>query len=231
MVSIISIIGTFSIVIVFGTYFGFTLRSYLKNPARSKLFFMMSFISVSLTYFVWGLRVLIIPQFETDINILYPFWALAYAFGGTALVFLAFASLELTQKKFNIIKIIILVTYVGILILLVIGFEVALTIFMDVSDLTIVNQIVYISFTILILFYVIFPNAIFLNFLRKSPSKTTLAYKKVRTIELGVILWSIGFLLDGARFPSNIGILIARLITMIGGLIMIIGFFLMKKIE
>ncbi len=69
MVSIIGIIGTFPIVFVFGMCFGLTLRSYLKNPDITKIFFMISFISIATIYLSWGLRVLIVPQYEINTNI------------------------------------------------------------------------------------------------------------------------------------------------------------------
>ena len=234
MVSIIGIIGTFSIVIVFGICFVLTLRSYLKNPNRTKIFFMIWTIAVSLTYISWGLRVLLIPQFETDKTLLYPFWALAYGFGGLALISLDFATLDLTRKKestfYRIIKIIIFVSYISVLVILLIGFEQELTIFMDVSDLTIANPFVYYYFTILIVFYIFFPNTIFIIYLIKSPSKNEFAYKRVRIIELGIFLFTICIALDGMRLGGNIGTLIIRLIMTIGGLITMKGF-LMKPIS
>jgi len=231
MVSIIGIIGIFPLIIVFGICFALTLRSYLNNPDHTKIFFMIWSISVALTYISWGLRVLLVPQYETDKTILYPFWAFAYAFGGLALISLDFATLNLTKKQestiLKFIRIIILVGYIGVLIILIIGFEMELIVFMDVSDLTIINPFVYFYFTLLILFYIFFPNAIFINYLRKSPEKNTFTYKRVRTIEVGILLFCIGMALDGARIPSNIGILIARLIELIGGIITMKGY-LMK---
>ncbi len=98
---------------------------------------------------------------------------------------------------------------------------------MDVSDLTIANPFVYFYFTLFLFLYIFIPNAIFIIYLIKSPDKDTFAYKRVRIIELGILLFSISIALDGLRFPSNIGILIIRIILMIGGLITMKGF-LMK---
>lgn len=234
MVSIISIIGIFPIVILFTICFGLTLRSYLKNPNRAKIFFMGWAIAVVCIYLTWGIRVLIIPQFETDTKVLYPFWALAYALGGSSMVALDFATIEMSEIKKSTYKkyiiIIILVTWISTFVILFIGFEVALITFMDVSDLMISNSFVYFYFTILILFYLFFPNAIFIRFLIKSHDKTEFIYKRIRIIELGILLFSIGIALDGMRFPSNLGIFIARLIIMIGGILMVKGL-LMKSAE
>ena len=189
-------------------------------------------MAVAIIYLNWGLRVLFIPQFESDKTVLYPFWAISYGFGATALIALAMASLDQTKMKESvisiIIRIVIIATYALVLIILLIGgFEQQLVIFMDVTDLTIENQFVYYYFTILILFYIFFPNALYIVYLIKSSEKDTLTYKRVRIIEMGILIWSICILLDGMRFPSNMGILIIRIILMIGGLITMKGF-LMK---
>ncbi len=232
MVSIIGIIGTFPIAIVFGICFVLFLKSYFKNPNRTKIFFLIWTMAVAIIYLNWGLRVLFIPQFESDKTVLYPFWAISYGFGATALIALAMASLDQTKMKESvisiIIRIVIIATYALVLIILLIGgFEQQLVIFMDVTDLTIENQFVYYYFTILILFYIFFPNALYIVYLIKSSEKDTLTYKRVRIIEMGILIWSICILLDGMRFPSNMGILIIRIILMIGGLITMKGF-LMK---
>lgn len=234
MVSIIGIIGTFPIVVVFGICFVLMLRSYIKNPNRAKIFFMAWVVFTLLTYLTWGIRVLFIPQFEPNTKVLYPYWALAYAFGGSAMVVLSIAAIEMSKlrelsyKKYLIT--IILITGISTFFILLIGFEVALIIFMDVSDLTITNPFVYIYFTILIIFYLFFPNAIFINFLIRSPEKDSFTYKRIKILELGILLFSIGTALDGMRFPSNIGILIARIILLMGGLIIVRGL-LMKPAE
>ena len=195
---------------------------------------MISFFSIALIYFVWGLRVLFIPQFESDTKVLYPIWAFIYAIGGLALISLDFATLDLTRMKesnfLKFIKAIIVVSLVGGLILLIIGFDVELLIFMDVTDLTVKDPFVYIYMTIILLSYIFFPNAIFIIYLIKWPSKTDFQYKKLRIIEMGILMWTICFALDGIKFPSNIGILIIRIILMIGGLITMKGL-LMKPAE
>ena len=230
MISIIGILGIFPIAIVFGICFGLTLRSYLKNPNISILYFTISFFSIALIYFVWGLRVLFIPQFESDTKVLYPMWAFIYVIGALALISLDFATLDLTYMKesnfFKFIKAILLVSFVGVLILAFIGFNVEfveLLVFMDVTDLAINNPYVYLYAIIIILFYIFFPNAIFIIYLIKWPSKTDFQYKKLRIIEIGILLWTICFALDGIKFPSNIGILIIRIFLMIGGLITMKG--------
>jgi hypothetical protein len=192
-------------------------------------------ISSAFTYVGWFFRVLFIPQFESDKSVLYPYWVMGYTAGATALIALAFASLDLTKMKesvvFIIIRIIILVTYAGVLIILFVGgFEQKITVFMDVSDLTIEDQFVFYYFMILILFYIFFPNAINIMFLIKEEEKDSFAYKRVRMIEIGILIWSMCILLDGLRFPSNVGILIIRIVLMIGGLITMKGF-LMKLEE
>ena len=234
MVSIIGIIGTWPIVIVFGICSGLVLRSYLKNPNRTKIFYLLWTMSTALIYVSWGLRVLFIPQFTTDKIVLYPFWAVCYGFGGLALISLDFASLDQIKNRestlIKIIRIIILASFSLVLIILFTGFDQDLTIFMDVSDLTIKNPFVYFYFTFVIMLYIFFPNAIFINYLIKSDEKDTFTYKRVRIIELGILVFSISLALDGMRFPSNIGILIIRIFLMIGGLITMKGF-LMKPIE
>ena len=226
MVSIIGIIGTFPIVIVFGICFVFTLKAYLKKPNISILYFMIYFFSIALIYFVWALRVLFIPQFESDVRVVYPFWAFIYGMGGLALISLDFATLDLTYMKesnlVKFIKAIIVVSLAGGWILLIIGFDVELLVFMDVTDLTVKDPFAYIYMTIILLSYIFFPNAIFIIYLIKWPSRTVI-HKKLRIIELGILLFSICFTLDAIKIPSNIGILIIRILLMISGLIIMKG--------
>ncbi|TXT62842.1 MAG: membrane protein of unknown function [Promethearchaeota archaeon] len=226
--SIFSIIGTLPIVIVFGLYFIITINSYLKTKNLSTIFFSLSFLATTLTYTVWGLRVFLLPQYDPHISNLLPYWTSAYLFASLSLIFLDFACIELSgienKRIKQIIYSIILITYSILVAILFIGFEVEITTFMDVSDLSISNIFVYAYFILLLLFYLTLPNIVFINYIRTSILKTSLTYKKVRTIEMGLSLFTIGTILDGARFPSNIGILIARILIMIGGLIMLIGF-------
>jgi len=191
-------------------------------------------MSTALIYVSWGIRVLFIPQFSTDETVLYPFWALSYGFGGLALISLDFASLDQIKNRestlIKIIRIIILASFALVLIILFTGFDQELIIFMDVSDLTIKDPFVYFYFTFVIILYIFFPNAIFINYLIKSDEKDTFTYKRVRIIALGILVFSISLALDGMRLPSNIGILILRIMLMIGGLITMKGF-LMKPAE
>jgi len=226
MISIFGILGTFPIVIVFGICFAYTLKAYRKKPNISLLYFMIFFFSIASIYFVWALRVLFIPQFESDSRVLYPFWAFIYAIGGLALIALDFATLDLTEMKesnfFKFIKIIIVVSLAGGWILLIIGFDVKVLVFMDVTDLAVKDPFVYLYMSIVILLYIFFPNAIFIIYLIKWPSRTVI-HKKLRIIELGILLFSICFTLDAIKIPSNIGILIIRILLMISGLIIMKG--------
>lgn len=228
MVSLIGIIGTFSIVIVFSIYFLTTLYSYIRTKYLSKIFLMTSFLSTVAAYFVWGLRVLLIPQFESNIDVLLPYWTAAYLLAALSFIFLDFAIINLIELKHSIytkiITTLIVITYVIAAILIIVGFDVRLVIFMDVTDLTINDQVIYLLFIFLMLLYLSIPNIFFINYIRKFPSKSIL-FKRSVYIELGLFLFSIGSILDGARFPSNLGILIMRIIIMIGGLFMIIGFY------
>ena len=106
------------------------------------------------------------------------------------------------------------------------GFEVDLVLFMGYNDLKIGNIFVYIYFSGLIFFYIALPNAVFLSFLIKNRSEKDFAYKRVRIIEIGIIMFSVGIALDGMRFPSDIGIFIARVILLIGGIFVAWGFFM-----
>ncbi|MFX1337486.1 MAG: hypothetical protein ACFFDK_02625 [Promethearchaeota archaeon] len=234
-VSIYGLVGTFSIVFVFGIYFIITLKSYIQSKNISSLFFSISFFATTITYLVWGLRVILISQYERNITVLLPYWRAAYLFASLSLIFLDLASLKLAEisnkSLLILLYLLIIVTYIVMATILFLGFEVEITIFMDVSDLRIVNSLVYIYFLILLLFYLALPNSIFFNYLRKGLSKTTFAYKKVQIIEIGLLLFTIGTILDGARFPSNIGILIARIIIMIGGLFMMRGFTMKIKMR
>ena len=193
---------------------------------------MISFLCTAATYFVWGLRVLLIPQFESNINLLLPYWKAAYLLAALSLVFLDLAVINLIKLKRSIytkiITTLIVITYIIAAILIIVGFDVGLVTFMDVTDLTINDQAIYLLFVFLMLFYLSIPNIFFINYLRKLPSKSIL-FKKSLYIELGLFLFSIGTILDGARLPNNYGILILRLIIMVGGLFMIKGFYTKLK--
>jgi hypothetical protein len=184
------------------------------------------------TYIVWASRMLILPQYENDITLLYPYWAVAYFLAGTCFVMLAFATLSLMREKQTIFSkvliLIIIITYIIAIIVLSIGFEVEIIIFSDVTDLTIKNIYVYMFFTCILLFYLSIPNAINIKFLLTSESKGDFVYKRVRIIELGIMLFSIGMIIDGLRFSFFFANFIGRIIAAVGGLLMVKGF-LMKK--
>ena len=235
MISIIGIIGVIPIIVVFGICFALTLRSYLNNPNRTKILFMVWSLAVVATYFSWGLRVIFIDRLEATIDIIYPFFAVSYAMGGTALIFLDFATINQSpQKDSKLMKVailLIIISYIMVIVILINGFAVELVLFMDVIDLKIINPIVYFFFSGLILLFIFFPNAIFINYLLKAPDKTTFAYKRVRIIELGIILFSIGIALDGMRLPLDMGIFVVRIILMVGGLITLRGFLMKPSSE
>jgi len=234
MVSIIGIAATFPLIVIFGLCAFLTLRSHLKNPHPSKIFFTLAFLSFMGTYICWASRILILPQYITEdkIYLLYPFWAVSYLLAGTSIVMLDFATFRLMRetltKLSKIIISIVIISYLIAILLLIVGFEVELIIFSDVSDLTIKNIYVYIYFTCTLLLYLSIPNAFNLNFLRTSVSKSDFAYKRVRIIELGIFLFSIGVIFDGLRFSFFLANFIGRIISAIGGLLMVKGF-LMKK--
>ena len=109
---------------------------------------MLSFLSTALTYLVWGLRVLLIPQFESNINIILPYWIAAYIFAMSSVVFLDLAIIKLVAYKYDLVSrifiILIVLIYIILVFIFLIGFDVGLVIFMDVTDLTIKNQIIFI---------------------------------------------------------------------------------------
>ena len=84
---------------------------------------------------------------------------------------------------------------------------------------------IYYNFAIIL--YIIIPNAIFLNYLRNEDDKKSFGYKRVRIIELGVLLFCIGIAGDGMRLGGDVGILIFRLIMLVGGIVTMKGY-LMK---
>jgi hypothetical protein len=177
--------------------------------------------------------VLFIPQFESDSSVIYPFWAFIYGIGGLALISLDFATLDLTYMKesnlFKLIKAIIVVSLAVAWILLIIGFDVELLVFMDVTDLAVKDPFIYIYMTIIISLYIFFPNAIFIIYLIRWPEKTEFKYKKLRAIEIGILMFSICFTLDAIKIPSNIGILIIRILLMVSGLIILKGLLMKPK--
>ncbi len=238
MISIIGIIGTFSIVIVFSIYFLKSLYSYIKSRHLSIFFFMCSFLCTIVAYLAWGLRVILVPQFESNKDILMPYWMAAYIFASLSLIFLDFAVIKIigyrNSSYLKIILGIILATYaitgIILIVMLILGFDVRLVTFMDVSDLSIKDPVIYFILLCLLLFYCAIPNIIFTNHLREIVATKKVAlksknFKRIFNIEFGILLFSIGTIIDGARFTSNIGMLITRIIIAIGGLFMLRGFY------
>ncbi|MBN1801080.1 MAG: hypothetical protein JW891_06195 [Candidatus Lokiarchaeota archaeon] len=190
-------------------------------------------MAVAITYIPWILRIALLDVYETNTALLYPYWALCYAMGALALISLDMAVLNLSSSHgslfFKVLFVIIPLSFASVIIVLIMGFQVDLVLFMGVNDLKIGNVIVYIYFIVLIVFYIALPNAIFINFLIKERSQKTFAYKRVRIIEIGVLMFSIGIALDGMRLPSDIGIFIARVILLMGGLFVARGFFMQQE--
>ncbi len=220
------------ITIVYLACFFYSLKSYLKSRETTKIFLMIWCIAVGTTYIPWILRILFLDVNETNTTLLYPYWAYCYVLGALSLISLDIAVLTLSPYRgsliFKIFAMIIALTFVSVIIVLILGFNVDIVRFMGFNDLRISDTLVYIYFFILIVFYITLPNAIFINFIIKGRSEKSYAYKRVRIIEIGIIMFSIGIALDGLRFPFDIGIFIARVILLVGGLFVAKGF-LMKQ--
>ncbi len=229
----IGTLGLLTLVFITGVYFAcffYVLKSHLKRPESPKIFFMIWCIAVGITYIPWILRIALLDANESNTALLYPYWAFCYAFGALSLISLDGAVLNLSPNResliFKILAVIIALTFISVIIVLIMGFNVDLVLFMGFNDLKIGNIFVYIYFISVIVFYITLPNAIFISFLIKNRSEKDFAYKRVRIIEIGIIMFSIGIALDGMRFPSDIGIFIARVILLIGGLFVAMGFFM-----
>lgn len=221
------------IIVVYSASFLYTLKSQLKSADITKIFIMMWCIAVAATYIPWILRIALLDIYETQTALLYPYWAFCYAMGALALISLDIAVLTLSKYRdsvvFKVLVVIISLTFISVIVVLLMGFQVNLVFFMGVNDLKIGNTIVYIYFICLIVFYIALPNVIFIEYLIKERINKTFAYKRVRIIEIGIIMFSLGIALDGMRIPSDVGIFIARVILLLGGIFVARGFFMKQE--
>ena len=118
----------------------------------------------------------------------------------------------------------------GVAYFLLSGFETKEVILSDVSDLDIADMMVKAYLFVSMGIYLGIPNFIFLRFLWTS-DKTTFAYKKVKILEVGILLTSAGMGLDGVRIADNFGMTLIRWLVMAGGLVIMAGLLYGKKKE
>jgi hypothetical protein len=167
---------------------------------------------------------------------IYWYWIAVYFFGGLSLVFLDFATLQflkLGTSKNTLIyffQAIIIISFIGVAYILMSGFETKEVLLSDVSDLDIADMKAKAYLFMSMGIYLGIPNFIFLRFLWTS-DKTTFAYKKVKILELGILLTSAGMGLDGVRIADNFGMILIRWLVMAGGLVIMAGLLYGKKKE
>ena len=209
-----------------------TLRSYLRTKNKTSLLFMLSFLFFGTTYLIWGLRVALIDA-NAPAQEFYWFWILVYFFGGLALIFQDFATVQFLKsekraKLVNFLIILIALSFAGVVYFLFFNqFDTKLVVLSDVTDLDIDNIIIKGYLFLSMGIYILIPNAIFIYFIKVADSG--FVRKKVCMIEIGVLLTCIGMGLDGVRIADNFGMILIRWLVMIGGLIIIAGLVYRKK--
>lgn len=194
---------------------------YRKKRVRTTLYFMLAFLLIGMGYSVWVVRTLfypIHPDAETVI-----FWVKVTYLGATFCVFLGLAALEflrpeVIRKTRNLLLFATPMIFMEILILLS---NPPVGIVAGQSDVIWPPLLSFIIF-IIALFYLIIPNYVFIMFLIENPKHRL--YSRVRLMEVGLIIFTVFVLMEGAKIGMESWGLFVRWFTALGALIIMYAY-------
>ena len=178
---------------------------------RISIYFALFSWAISLTYISWTARALFFSA-EALPTEWYIFWQFAYGPGVLSFFFLALWSLSLVNPQLLEdkwwIQLVLLIPWIAVALditILTTGQSVIdnaqIVTFANISDIQ--PDIVLTLFaTLAVLLYTGIPILLFLQYLRASENKGTTNYRKILIIEIGLILFALGSLVDASKLPN-----------------------------
>lgn len=190
-----------------------------EKKDRETMYFAIAFFSMGLCFGMWVVRTLLYPPYvdlsEVDILI-----RLGYLFGIVGVVFIGLSAIvmvnpSLIKKKFFIAPaffLAILITFIA---------QPIPTTIAEQTDFVWSSEVAFIT-SLVGLFYLMSTNYLFIWWMMKN--KDNPLYKKIRLMEIGLLIFCAGTIIEASKFGmESFGILI-RWATALGGAIMMYAY-------
>ena len=232
----LALANTWPLAAVFLVSFIICLRSYLKTHHVITLHFMIAFGSFILTYAIWGIRALVLPESIDPMNAdqMYWYWILVYFTASLAIYNMDMATISFLKGMHNkalvmAIKVVLTLTFASCAyILLLTPVNLDLLTLSGISDFNFADLwLKYYLFVVLGIFILI-PNGIFYYYIRIS-DKSSPARKKVKILMIGFLVMSLGLSMDALRLESDLLMFIFRMVVLAGGIVVLIALFYKVK--
>ena len=192
---------------------------------RQTLYFATAFLLMGLCFGMWVLRTLFYPPSVDDPSHVVIFFKLAYVFGVPSMAFIGLTAIEMinpaliseTRKRGYFFAPAVFL----VLLITVIANPIPTTI-SEQADFRFPAEVSFAG-SLVGLFYFIFPNYLFIWWLRNN--KNHRLYSKMLIIEIGLLVFCAAIIIDGSKFAGmeSFGTLI-RWATALGAFIMIYGY-------
>ena len=193
--------------------------------------------AIGLTYFFWTIRIVFFTYNSQPADGWLLLWQLAYGSGVLAFFFLALWSLTLINPQLlgdkRWLYIILVIPWLAVIIDLFIIVPMNLTTlqvvqFANVNDLK--PDIILETFaTLAVLVYTLIPLIGFLRYLLAPENKKTTNFRKILIIEVGLLFFAIGAIVDASKLAPNEVLILTRGFEAIGIILMFIGLKLPKR--
>jgi hypothetical protein len=231
MVSTIALLANVPLVVFFALLAAYMASSYKKRKSLGSFFLLISFVSIAVAYFVWVLRVLIVPDVASTPELLL-FWQVAYVGNASAGYFLCVFGVYLGQPDLLAQKKWLYVVFLGpvVAVLIPVFFMTdALNppqLFTEISDLT--PGPAMIPFFLVGLLALFIPIYAFARFLTTG-QKGSFQYRRAQVLLAGLVFVFIGLFVDGMKLIDGFPMLFVKLICAGGAVILLYGFAFFKE--
>ena len=209
---------------------------------RISIYFALFSWAMSITYISWTARALFFSA-EDGPDAWYILWQFAYGPGVLAFFFLALWSLSLVNPQLLEdrwwIQYVLLIPWIAVAldITVITTAQNAVTVqFANITDIQ-PDTVLTLFATLAVLLYTGIPIAVFLRYLLASENKGTTNYRKILIIEIGLILFALGSLVDASKLPNieaalaNNILFLSRTFMASGIILMFLGLKLPKRFQ
>lgn len=175
---------------------------------RISIYFALFSWAMSITYISWTARALFFSAAEGPTDGWYILWQFAYGPGVLAFFFLALWSLSLVNPQLLEdrwwIQVVLLIPWIAVALditVLTTAQNATIVEFANIKDIQ-PDLVLTLFATLAVLLYTGIPIVVFLRYLLASENKGTTNYRKILIIEIGLILFALGSLVDASKLPN-----------------------------
>ncbi|MHA1984519.1 MAG: hypothetical protein ACW967_09210 [Candidatus Hodarchaeales archaeon] len=208
---------------------------------KISIYFALFSWAISLTYISWTARALLYPALSNPSDGWFILWQFAYGPGVLSFFFLALWSLSLVNPQLledkSWIQLVLIIPWIIVALDLTIlnnAQNVEIVTYANIQDIQ-PDIILTLFATLAVLLYTAIPILGFLRYLLASENKGTTNYRKILIIEIGLILFALGSLVDASKLPNieaglaNNILFLSRSSMAIGIILMFFGLKLPKR--